>query len=771
MTLIRTDFQTPFQMQFSFEPIILKLEQLVKTENNGDLTHKKRLLKRIEAFPELRAGISDTAIFEQQSLLITELLADYFPAALTNNEIKAVGLPYNSLIFNRTERFKSILKDAGREFEFSIRDFDDQQLYIMSCCIILNKFYGTRLDFGKPLFYDIPTSEGIIKHYRVLYNADFLDIFPTDKAVPLTSEDVNQLMDNYDHLSLWQAKFPLESYILRGFAIITLFDATIENAVSIFKGKLLDFESSEFQQSLNSIFSSIFRVRDLSVGYVMFCHEGNGFSEMTMVQRKHSIILPAKTNPGADFLVLEQYWQMISDRQYLAISDVGKFVSKHPGHAIAGPLLDSKAGSFILAPVIKNAIILGVLEIVSPYIRLLNSITARKLEVVMPYLSDKLEGIAVEMESYIQAMIQQKYTSLHPSVSWKFRQAIKAEYNEIPVEGQLREDDIIFDNVVPLYGQVDVKGSSKSRNLSVKKDLEFQLSTALSLIQNIKEDEYTKQCARFNKELNELLVKVKTFFQADTEQLVTEYLAGVFQPWLMTIHEDHYQEAIGEYKQALDKQTGMFHTYRQKFDHTISQINSYLGDILDEEQVNAQHIFPHYFERFKSDGIEHNLYVGQSVSPKLKFETYMLSDLRIWQLRIMWKLEYTHHLKLSELPYPLEVSSLILVYSTPISIRFRLDEKRFDVDGTYNARFEMVKKRIDKAHIKDTSERISQPQKITIVYTSEAEQREYLKYIAILQQEGKLSSVLESFEVEDLQDITGLKGLRVGVIYHSSQIS
>lgn len=765
MALIRTDFQTPFQMQFSFEPVILKLEQLAETENKWDAMYKKQLLERILAFPELRDGISDTAIFEKQAPLITELLADYFPADLTHNEIKAVGLPYNSMIFNRTERFKSILKEAGQEFEFSIRDFDDRQMYIMSCCIILNKFYGTRLDFGKPLFYDIPTSEGIIKHYRALYNADFLDIVPTHKAVPLSSEDVNQLMDNYDDLSLWQAKFPLESYILKGFSIITLFDATIENAVSIFKGKLLDFESNEFQRSLNSIFSSIFRIRDLSVGYVMFCHEGDGFSEMTMVQRKHTVILPGRTNSTEDFLVLKQYWQMISDRQYQAISDVGEFVSKHPGHLIAGPLLDSKSGSFILAPVIKNDIILGVLEIVSPHVRLLNSITARKLEVVMPYLSDKLEKMTIEMESNIQALIQQKYTSLHPSVSWKFRQAIKAEYNESG-EGQMSEQEIIFENVIPLYGQVDVKGSSNSRNLSVKKDLELQLSAALSLIQSIEEDDHTKQYAPFYKELNELLVIVKSFFQADTEQQVTEYIEGTIQPWLMTIRADHYNAAIEEYIEALDKQNGMFHTYRRKFDQTISQINGYLGDILDEEQVSAQNIFPHYFERFKSDGIEHNLYVGQSVSPKLKFDPSMLSDLRIWQLRTMCKLEQIHHSNLSALPYPLAVSSLILVYSTPIAIRFRLDEKRFDVDGTYNARFEMVKKRIDKAHIRHTTERISQPEKITIVYTSEAEHREYLKYIRILQQEGKLSSALESFEVEDLQDISGLKGLRVGVIYH-----
>jgi hypothetical protein len=33
-----------------------------------------------------------------------------------------------------------------------------------------------------------------------------------------------------------------------------------------------------------------------------------------------------------------------------------------------------------------------------------------------------------------------------------------------------------------------------------------------------------------------------------------------------------------------------------------------------------------------------------------------------------------------------------------------MDEKRFDVDGTYNARYEVVKKRIDKNNIKERKE-------------------------------------------------------------------
>jgi hypothetical protein len=93
-----------------------------------------------------------------------------------------------------------------------------------------------------------------------------------------------------------------------------------------------------------------------------------------------------------------------------------------------------------------------------------------------------------------------------------------------------------------------------------------------------------------------------------------------------------------------------------------------------------------------------------------------------------------------------------------------MDEKRFDVDGTYNARFEMVKKRIDKAHIKGTSKRIIRPGCVTVVFTSAIDRTQYLVHIQLLQEENLLARQVESFDVEDLQGLVGLKGLMVKVI-------
>lgn len=147
-----------------------------------------------------------------------------------------------------------------------------------------------------------------------------------------------------------------------------------------------------------------------------------------------------------------------------------------------------------------------------------------------------------------------------------------------------------------------------------------------------------------------------------------------------------------------------------------------------------------------------------------------LHNLRLWQLETLSEMELEHHKLKSSLPYSLDVTSLILAFSSPISIRFRMDEKRFDVDGSYNARYEVVKKRIDKAFVKNSNERITQKGKITIVYSNISEENEYVKYIKYLQHKNILEDEIEKLEVEDLQAVSGLKALRVKVKHEDNTI-
>jgi hypothetical protein len=140
-----------------------------------------------------------------------------------------------------------------------------------------------------------------------------------------------------------------------------------------------------------------------------------------------------------------------------------------------------------------------------------------------------------------------------------------------------------------------------------------------------------------------------------------------------------------------------------------------------------------------------------------------LRNLRLWQLLAMSEIARRTNDLLPELSVPLETTHLVLVQNTPLAIRFRIDEKKFDVDGTYNIRYEIMKKRIDKAIISGTTERLTQPGKIAIVYSQQKEADEYLKYIDYMKGVGIIKKEVEHLELEEMQGVQGLKALRVTV--------
>src|SRR5688572_12776248 len=74
-----------------------------------------------------------------------------------------------------------------------------------------------------------------------------------------------------------------------------------------------------------------------------------------------------------------------------------------------------------------------------------------------------------------------------------------------------------------------------------------------------------------------------------------------------------------------------------------------------------------------------------------------------------------------------------------------------------------MKKRIDKAVVEGTSERVTQPGKIAIVYNQPAEALEYKAYVEYLETLGYLTGPVESLELGELQGVQGLRALRVQI--------
>ncbi|WP_281337294.1 GAF domain-containing protein [Flavobacterium eburneipallidum] len=760
------DINSPFKTIISFHKLIESFEEIALSDVDYRSNYAKAILKEIEPLPEFRTGIEDYSIIQKNETLIHHLLADLFPTALTKNEIKAVTIPFQNLTFNYTERFKSILKNAGTTFDMEIRDFDDHQFYISNCCLILQMYYKQKIDFNRPFFYDIPDENGIVKHYRILYNADFMEIIPTQKALSLTPEDIDLLIDNYNDLELWKSKFPVGSWILKGFGIVSLFDATTENAISNLKSNLLKPDKVTPSEIIQSIFTSLFKIPGLKIGFIIYNQEEEKFNTPFKIDvQMNSFLLSSEHEVDCKNAFFGcSFENLLQKKEAFVISNVQKFANEIGNERLGQHLLHQNIGSCIFAPVIKDDHLLGILEIVSENPRELNSVNATKLDLVLPYLTDTIDRYNTDMQHQIEAIIQREYTTIHPSVYWKFKRESQSYFQNSNHTKDYIFKEIVFKNVYPLYGQIDIKGSSEHRNETVKKDLKNQLTTLLEIFENQDTKSNLVLLEQRKFELESMRKELEFPLKADTEQQIQRYIEEEIHPILKNTKGNAKNEKSELlYFESLDEKTGLFYQERKKFDNAMSIINKKLASILDRKQLEAQQIYPHYYERFKTDGVEHNLYIGASISPTKPFDMMYLHNLRLWQLQTLCEMELEHHQLKATLQYQLDVTSLILVFSSPLSIRFRMDEKRFDVDGTYNARYEVVKKRIDKAHIKGSKERITEKEKITIVFSQVAEENEYLKYIKYLQHKKILEPKIEQFEVEDLQGVSGLRAIRVKV--------
>ena len=759
----------PFDIEISFHKVIEQYEEELKDIESGiSREYMEKMLSYISDYPELTDGFSDPEILKKYQEPIKILLDDLFPNILTNNEIKAAAVPFHNILFNSSKRLKQILDNAGEDFEIAFRNMDDEVIYIFASIQILKQYYGYEVDVSRPLYYDIPDKNGIIRHYRIAMNADFVEIIKKDEAPEITQKDVDVLLQSVDNIELWREKIPLHSYIFKGFTIVNLTDVTIDDAISELKTTLLFEEVNEAEelQKLQEIFRSIYKIPDLRVGFTVFNRRDMVFERMEH-EKARSFILDEKLMNDCDTGICETGFQrLIDDNSYFTISNVDNYV-KENDNLLAKNLKKNKVKSCLLAPIAKNSKLLGILELVSERKNELNSINAIKLDDILPYIVSTVERNRNEFENRVKAVIQSECTSIHPSVLWVFEKEAKKFIRDLDKDGLASFKDISFKDVYPLYGQIDIVASSDARNDAIKKDLLDQLELILNIIKKAYEIEELPIYDQVKYRISDFKEELKEKLNASSEQKVFNLLKKEVNPVMSHLKKqsEEIRKLVEKYTGMLNPETGLVYNYRKKYDETVQQINRTMSRYIDKRQVQAQDIYPHYFERYKTDGVDHNMYIGASMANKRPFNKVYLFNLRLWQLSTMCEMENRFYQLQENTPIKLEAASLILVYNSTMSIRYRMDEKKFDVDGTYNARYEIIKKRIDKAFVKGTEERVTQKGKMTIVYSQSSDEREYLQYIKYLQAKNYFGEEVELLDLEDVQGVVGLKAIRVNILY------
>lgn len=755
----------PAVPKISFSKLFDSFKTLVNEKDVNISNYAKNMLALKDEYPFLYDGFDDLDILEKHKEVIQKLIRVLFPDVLTTNEIKAIMPPFNFYPIHYSKRFKNIMDAAGDDYEIEVKGYDEDSMFIYGCTSILNMYYKYPIDTSSHTLLDIPDKHlNIVKTYKVTFNADMMEFFPTEKAVDISYEDYLQLLDNFENIDFWKEKFPPGSWIMRGIGVTNLVDVTMDASLSDITTNLIIKTIDSFDKIEQSI-KRLFKIHNLKIGFVNYendsfyaSHKGN----ISGVMLGKNELLKC-----SDTLCNHSYHQLIDLKKPLVIPDVDNFDSaSHSG--LSKILKKSKLKSYIISPLIYNDELSGFLEIGASKTYQLSNALLNKLDLVLPIISMAASRFKTEERNNIEAIIQQECTTIHPSVKWRFEEEAKKYLYKQLHNNQANFNDIIFKDVIPLYGQLDIRESSNKRNEAVKHDLLKQIEEALSVLHNSNSklnlpilDALIYQIENQKRELNSGVF-------AGSEHKILSFLKGEVYPVFQHIKnaDDSLSELVDDYFKLLDPEFESIYEKRRDFDESVMKVNYTLANFLDEKQKGAQKMFPHYFERYKTDGVEYNIYIGQSIANNVSYNPIHLYNLQLWQLQIMCEMEFRFKELQKELRSPLEIASLILIYSSPLAVHFRMDEKKFDVEGAYNARYEIVKKRIDKAFIKGTNERITEPGKITIVYSREQDALEYRKYIQFLQFKGYLkASPVEDHPLEDLQGITGLRALRVEVDY------
>lgn len=760
--------ELPIKIHLSFNSIFEYLEK--QAQNKDDIFHESaiKLLHELDEYAILREGFTDFSLLRKYKKQIQRLLSILFPDLLQSNEIKAASIPFDMTSFMFSKRFRKIIQNAGEDYVFKTRNFDSENIYIQTCVHILNFYYKEKIDFKRPFFYDIPDIKtNTIRSYRALYNADFANIIKTDKAPDLTDNDFKLLLNNFEDINVWKEKFPPNSYIFKGFGMMNLFDVTQDDTISNIKNIFIkrNFDSLK---SLEKHLQKLFGLPKIKIGISVHNKNEKNLS-FDKYNLDYSLIINENICGVKDYFCHNIKKRVFEDFIITSITDVDEYQAKTNKDNLRKSINSKNLKSIILVPIELNKHYFAVLELASPNAYELNSINANKLKDILPVLNIAIEKSIDERHNLLETVIQENYTAIHPSVKWKFYNAADQYLLNFNNKNNTKLKNISFKNVYPLYGQCDIKDSSKARNQAIQDDLSYQLKNTIRLFEIIQKQEnliiYDEIIFRLNKKYNSINKGIKT----TDELIITDFFKENIYPVLNHLKEVKpiYKEDIISYEKEIDTNLNIVYKKRKAYEDFVSHLNTSLAKHLDKAQKEAQRFYPHYFERFKTDGLDYNIYIGKSISNTKEFHPIYIKNIKIWQLIQQCELEkIAQRINIEHTEIDLLVTSLILVHSQYLDIKFRMDEKKFDVDGAYNIRYEIIKKRIDKSYIKGTQQRLTQTGKIAIVYTHEYDLDEYLKYIEYLTQEGYFTGEIEKVDIEDLQGVSGLKAIRIGVNYN-----
>ncbi|WP_162052076.1 GAF domain-containing protein [Pontibacter pamirensis] len=758
----------PFKTTLSLAPLITYWENKEQNDPSCNAARVRELADLLRNTPELAGPIDNPTIIEQYVDTVDILMEDVFPSALWEKELMAAVVPFRFESFYATPKLEELkLLEGDNYIEKLNLDLKTLlfRLTLSAYTLILEKFYNANFNIDVPFIFIVKDKfTGLPRHYKLIIDLKFMEVKARGEIKELTTQEINFLINRYNDLDLWMMKLPPDNFEFSGFAVYDFTEVTNEETISALRFDLLDrgaVSTTEGFLNLQQKMRILFGLPGIKLGFAS-CPALQEFDTTYARKIWNGLVLTQDCDIVLPDLQNSIYEPVLKRGNTIVVEDLSVFPNPTK---VEQKLIESGIRNLIIAPLEYDGKTIGLMELASPIPGELNALSTIKLKEILPLFALAMNRSLEELRSNIQSIIKEKYTAIHPVVEWRFTKAAVNLLDKRERNASSEIEPIVFRDIYPLYGSSDIRGSATERNKAIQGDLIEQLVLAKEVVLAVKDSLPLSI-------LDELVYKMDKYSQdilselgSGDEVLVLDFLRSEIEPLF-----DHFlkkrptaRPAIEAYQFAISNPYKAVYNKRRAYEESLFMINETISTFLDREEEKAQQIFPHYFERYKTDGLEYNIYIGSSLLNNGDYQSIYLKNMRLWQLMLTCEIARRIYKLRANLKLPLEITQLILVHSDPLSIRFRMDEKKFDVDGANNIRYEIIKKRIDKATVRDTEERLTQPGKIAIVYTQQREVQEYQRYIEFLQSENYICEEIEYLDVEELPGVPGLKAMRLSI--------
>lgn len=752
--------------KLSLVPFVNYLQEIVHSPHKTNNLLPQFGLDRITEVEQHHGAIAPDNLVRYQSVL--EMIhAMQHGLRLGAEELWGLGDPIPRQAFYGTEKLYTFL-ESETQLLADDRWSAIEPMQFLLYRVILERFYDIPGTDGNKLLYKVKKEE-VDRYYELEVDFSFVNIRPLGElpVIDLAILRDKEVYTADDLKPVFQALDP-RNFAFTGFTILTFQDKTIPYVSELLRSliaNLSQYKLDSFFEELHNILSTIAGSKNLMFSLLPVL-ELNGYPILPNDFPYDSIFvreIQKRKESGSVDPAIAAYLENPHPVLY------GLEKSLDTAHPIFRKLIEQEGlTSYVCVPLKNTQGLVGFVELYSRLPHVLDKATMLIWRSFVPQLTQLVADVLFIFKRGLERIILHHYTAVDPAVEWRFNEVAATHLvsamrrdKETPLE------KIRFRKVYPLYGAVDVKDSTRLRNDIYRQRNLSKLDHLEDFLHALSRQETDPIVRR--------LVRQAAIARAKLEaENYDRYLQEVF----LFLHEEVFQsfEQLKAGHPALtvvidtfirDKKDGM-DNQSDIFEISLQQLNVLIKEEVRQFNEAAQAIFPSYFEMFRSDGIEYDLYVGQSITPTKAFDLALLREIRKKQLIAMARIGQRAAQAEQSLPVPMQVTLLVFVHGTTIDISFREDERHFDVEGGYNIRYQMVKKRIDKIRIKDSEERLVQPHKLAVVFQGSAVGKEVASLLQEVADEGFLTPCIESVILEEIQGVSELRAWRADVRLNES---